>query len=96
MSASETTGYCPVSEVQTVAHAVKLLKLRAESQSNAGLSLESTSRRECRKTGSSIMVTRVHPLIALAAITTVSPAPASEQKQDEKNNQYGFHVVPHL
>jgi hypothetical protein len=32
------------------------------------------------------MVTRVHPLIALAAITTVSPAPASEQEQDEKNN----------
>src|ERR1019366_4909560 len=28
--------------------------------------------------------------------TRVSPAPATEQKQHQKNNQYGFHVVPHL
>jgi hypothetical protein len=42
------------------------------------------------------MVTRVHPAIALAAPTRVSPAPATEQKQHHKNNQYGFHVVPHL
>ena len=39
---------------------------------------------------------KVHPVIALAAPTRVSPAPATEQKQHQKNNQYGFHVVPHL
>jgi hypothetical protein len=30
-------------------------------------------------------------VIALAAPTRVSPAPATEQKQHQKNNQYGFH-----
>jgi hypothetical protein len=34
--------------------------------------------------------------LCLAAPTTVSPAPAAEQKQHQKNNQYGFHVVPRL
>jgi hypothetical protein len=29
----------------------------------------------------------------LAAPTTVSPAPATEQKQHQENNQYGFHFV---
>jgi hypothetical protein len=33
-------------------------------------------------------------LIELAAPTTVSPPPTTEQKQYQKNNQYGFHVVP--
>ena len=42
------------------------------------------------------MITRVYLGIALAAPTRVSPAPATEQKQHHKNNQYGFHVVPHL
>jgi hypothetical protein len=37
-----------------------------------------------------------YPVIELAAPTRVSPAPATEQKQHQKNNQYGFHVVPHL
>src|ERR1700730_9165724 len=32
---------------------------------------------------------RVHSVIALAAPTRVSPAPATEQKQHYKNNQYG-------
>jgi hypothetical protein len=39
---------------------------------------------------------RFHPLSALAAPTRVSPAPATEQEQHHKNNQYGFHVAPHL
>jgi len=30
-------------------------------------------------------------LIALAAVTSITPAPASEQKQHQQNNQYGFH-----
>ncbi len=34
----------------------------------------------------------VHPVTALAAPTRVSPAPATEQKYHQKNNQYGFHV----
>jgi hypothetical protein len=35
-------------------------------------------------------VSSVHPLgIALAAVTRVSPAPATEQKQHQKNDQYG-------
>jgi hypothetical protein len=37
------------------------------------------------------MVTR--SLIALGAPTRVSPAPATEQKQHQKNNQYSIHVV---
>jgi len=32
--------------------------------------------------------------VLLAAPTRVSPAPATEQKQKNKNNQYGFHVIP--
>lgn len=38
----------------------------------------------------------VHLVFGLAAPTRVSPAPAAEQKQNQQNNQYGFHVVPHL
>jgi hypothetical protein len=34
--------------------------------------------------------------IALAAPTRVSPPSATEQKQHQENNQYGFHFVPHL
>lgn len=34
--------------------------------------------------------------LCLAAPATVSPAPAAEQKQHQKNNQYSFHVVPRL
>jgi hypothetical protein len=37
----------------------------------------------------------VHPVIVLGAPTTVPPAPSAEQKQNHKNNQYGFHVAPH-
>jgi hypothetical protein len=44
---------------------------------------------------SSSMVTSSY-VIALAAPARVSPAPAAEQKQHQKNNQHGFHVVPHL
>jgi hypothetical protein len=33
-----------------------------------------------------------HPVVALTAPTTISPAPATEQKQHQENNQYGFHV----
>jgi hypothetical protein len=34
--------------------------------------------------------------IPLAAPTRVAPAPATEQKQHQENNQYGFHVVTSL
>ena len=33
----------------------------------------------------------VYSVIALPAPTRVSPAPATEQEQHHKNNQYGFH-----
>jgi hypothetical protein len=33
------------------------------------------------------------PFTMLAAPATVSPTSATEQKQHQKNNQYGFHVV---
>jgi hypothetical protein len=42
----------------------------------------------CRALPSSLW-SRVNPVIALAAPTRVSPAPATEQKQHYKNNQYG-------
>jgi hypothetical protein len=35
-------------------------------------------------------------VIALAAPTTVSPTTATEQKHHQQNDQYGFHLVPHL
>ena len=35
-------------------------------------------------------------VIALAAPTRVSPAPATEQKQHHQNNQYGFHCCTSL
>jgi hypothetical protein len=49
-----------------------------------------------RKLGSSKQGRGNNPTIALAAPTRVSPAPATEQKQDQKNNQYGFHCCTSL
>jgi hypothetical protein len=35
-------------------------------------------------------------VITLAAPTTVSPTTATEQKHHQQNDQYGFHLVPHV
>jgi hypothetical protein len=37
-----------------------------------------------------------YPVITLAAPTTVSPTTATEQKHHQQNDQYGFHLVPHV
>jgi hypothetical protein len=39
---------------------------------------------------------RAYPVIALAAPTMVSPTTATEQKHHQQNDQYGFHLVPHV
>jgi hypothetical protein len=39
---------------------------------------------------------RAYPVIALAAPTRVSPTAATEQKHHQQNDQYGFHLVPHV
>jgi hypothetical protein len=38
----------------------------------------------------------VYPVILLAAPTRVSEPSTAEQKQHQKNDQNGFHVIPHL
>jgi hypothetical protein len=45
----------------------------------------------CVRDGHLMNVRAVRAFRILAAVTRVSPAPATEQKQHQKNDQYGFH-----
>jgi hypothetical protein len=65
---------------------------RTLKEGSRSISISGTPHRPLK--GSSAL--SVHPVFALTAVPGVSPAPATEQKQHQENNQYGFHVVTSL